>query len=286
MFINSSFFSTISNDTQFTEWSNKLITFQKYVKPETIEEAYMLNQVKKNKIVGGMLWLRQGSAMYNTVIDISGLGFDKIEEDDSQYKIGAMVTLRELESNASLNEYTNGAIKNALKDIIGVQFRNLATIGGSIWGRFGFSDVLTVMLSLDTYVELYNGGTISLEEFSKMKYDNDIITHIIIKKQPIKCVYNAVRIQRTDFPVLTCAASQVDNSVRVVIGARPGTARVYVADADIFKDGLTSDSIAEYAKQLKSIVPTYKNTRGSAKYRSQLVQVLTERSLLELGGLL
>lgn len=262
-----------------------MITFQKYVKAESIEEAYTLNQTKKNKIVGGMLWLRQGSAMYNTVIDISGLGFDKIEEDDSQYKIGAMVTLRELETNNSLNEYTNNAIKNALKDIIGVQFRNLATIGGSVWGRFGFSDVLTVLLALDTYVELYNAGTVSLEEFSKMKYDKDIITHIIIKKQPIKCVYNSVRIQRTDFPVLTCAASMIDDTVRVVIGARPGTARVYVADANTFKNGLTQEAISSFSNHLKSTVPTSKNTRGSGKYRSKLVQVLSERSLVELGGL-
>ena len=58
--------------------------------------------------------------------------------------IGARVTLRELEQHVGLNTYTHDAVKNAVKDIVGVQFRNMATIGGSIWGRFGFSDVLTV----------------------------------------------------------------------------------------------------------------------------------------------
>ena len=193
-----------------------MITFQKYVKAESLEEAYTLNQVKNNKIVGGMLWLRLGTPTYNTVIDISGLGLNKIEEDDEQFKIGAMVTLRELETNSSLNAYTNNAVRDALKDIIGVQFRNLATVGGSIWGRFGFSDVLTVFLALDSYVELYKGGIVSLDEFSKMPYDNDILMNIIVKKKPLKCVYDAVRIQRTDFPVLTCAVSEFDGEVRTV----------------------------------------------------------------------
>ena len=35
--------------------------------------------------------------------------------------------------HAGLNAYTSGAVANAVKDIVGVQFRNMATVGGSIW---------------------------------------------------------------------------------------------------------------------------------------------------------
>lgn len=263
-----------------------MITFQKYVKAENLEEAYTLNQAKNNKIVGGMLWLRLGTPTYNTIIDISGLGLNQIEEDDEQYKIGAMVTLRELENNASLNDYTNGAIRNALKDIIGVQFRNLATIGGSIWGRFGFSDVLTILLSLDTYVELYKGGIISLAEFSKMDYDKDILMNVIIKKKPCKCVYDSVRIQRTDFPVLTCATSHIDNEYKFVIGARSGRALLYTDENGTLKNGITKESASAIADELSKAVPTSTNNRGSKEYRSHLVKVLTERNLIKLGGLM
>ena len=263
-----------------------MITFQKYVKAQSLEEAYTLNQVKNNKILGGMLWLRLGKPNYNTVIDISGLGLDKIDEDDTQFKIGAMVSLRELETNASLNEYTNNAIQDAVKDIIGVQFRNLATIGGSIWGRFGFSDVLTVFLALDSYVELYKGGIVSMEDFSKMDYDNDIITSIIIKKKPCKCVYDSVRIQKTDFPVLTCATSLIDGKYKVVIGARTGRARLFCDETGILTDGINSQSAKQFANELSEKVPTSSNNRGSAAYRTKLVAVLTERNLTKLGGLM
>lgn len=263
-----------------------MITFQKYVKAESLEEAYKLNQSKNNKIVGGMLWLRLGTPSYNTVIDISGLGLNKIEEDDDQFKIGAMVSLRELELHTSLNEYTNNAVRNALKDIIGVQFRNLATIGGSIWGRFGFSDVLTVFMSLDTYVELYNGGIVSLAEFSKMKYDRDILVNIIVKKKSCKCVYDSVRIQRTDFPVLTCATSFIDGKYKIVIGARSGKAKLYGDDNGILRNGITSETASSFAKELSKHVPTSGNSRGSKEYRTKLVKVLIERNLIKLGELM
>lgn len=49
-----------------------------------------------------------------------------------------MVSLRDLELCPSFAAYTQGASKEALRHIVGVQFRNLATIGGSLCGRFGF----------------------------------------------------------------------------------------------------------------------------------------------------
>ena len=130
-----------------------MITIQKYVRAQSLEEAWTLNQNKANRVLGGMLWLRLGNGSVNTAIDLGDLGLDTIEETDTQFSIGAMVTLRDLELHEGLNSYTGHAISNAVKDIVGVQFRNMATVGGSIWGRFGFSDVLTVFLAMDAYVE-------------------------------------------------------------------------------------------------------------------------------------
>lgn len=262
-----------------------MITFQEYVKASSLEEAYTLNQAGKNKIIGGMLWLRMGSSDYNTVIDISDLGLDQIEEDEEQFRIGAMVTLRALETHKNLNAYADNAVCDAVKDIIGVQFRNLATIGGSLWGRFGFSDVLTVFLALDTYIELYKGGIVSLSEFSQMKTGSDILTHVIVRKKPCRCVYDSVRIQRTDFPVLTCAVSEIDGRFRAVIGARPQKALLFTDENGLLSEGITEASAAAYAEELAAKVPTGSNNRGSAAYRSRLVGVLTERSLKRLGGL-
>lgn len=57
-----------------------------------------------------------------------------------------MVSLRELEKHPGLNELTGGTISNSVEHIVGVQFRNCATVGGSVFGRFRFSDVLTILM--------------------------------------------------------------------------------------------------------------------------------------------
>lgn len=254
-----------------------MITIQNYVRAQSLEEAWQLNQKKRNRIIGGMLWLKMGRGSVGTAIDLSDLGLDTIEETEEAFSIGAMVTLRQIEQHAGLNSYTCGAAAKAVQDIVGVQFRNLATVGGSLWGRFGFSDVLTVFLAMDSYVELYKGGIVPLEQFANMKHDNDILVRVIVRKTPGKFVYQAMRIQHTDFPVLTCAVSNVGGEVKAVIGARPNKAMVVR-----MQPGMDAAACAAYAAET---VPTGGNLRGSAAYRTHLVKVLTQRSLAELGGM-
>lgn len=261
-----------------------MITIKEYVRVKSLEEAWQLNQNKKNRILGGMLWMRLSSGMVNTAIDLSELGLDFIEETEEEFSIGAMVSLRDLEMHEGLNQYTDNAVRNAVKDIIGVQFRNMATVGGSIWGRFGFSDVLTIFLALDTYVELYKGGIVSLEEFAKMKADNDILVRLIVKKTFGKVVYSSMRNQSTDFPVLTCAVSNMNGSYRAVIGARPSKAVVYYDKEKSLSNGITEETRKFFAEYVAKNADTQSNVRGSKEYRTHLIKVLVERGLLELGG--
>lgn len=251
-----------------------MITIQKYVRAQSLEEAWQLNQNKRNRILGGMLWLRLGNGSVNTAIDLCDLGLNTIEETGESFFIGAMTTLRDLEMHQGLNTYSNNAVANAVKDIVGVQFRNMATVGGSIWGRFGFSDVLTVFMAMDSYVELYKGGIVPLEQFAKMKKDNDILVRLIIKKTPCKVVYASMRNQSTDFPVIACAVSNMNGKYRASIGARPARAML-----------IRSEKAAGFAALVAENAPTESNIRGSAAYRTHLIKVLVERSMTELGGM-
>ena len=56
-----------------------MITINSYVKPESLEEAYELNQKRANRILGGMMWMRLGSGRVQTAIDLSGMGLDQID---------------------------------------------------------------------------------------------------------------------------------------------------------------------------------------------------------------
>ena len=211
-----------------------MITIREYARPATLEEAWQLNQKRPNRVLGGMLWLKMEKISVGTAIDLSALGLDTIEETDTEFAIGAMATLRSLETHAALNAATNGAMREAVRHIVGVQFRNCATVGGSIYGRFGFSDVLTLFLALDCEVELYKAGRMPLAQFAAMPYDRDILTRICLRKTPgLRVQYQSVRATQTDFPILTCAAARTaQGQYRFAIGARPMKAVLVTPDCD------------------------------------------------------
>ena len=261
-----------------------MLTIQNYVRAGSLEQAYELNQNRRNRVLGGMLWLNLTSLTVPTAIDLCRLGLNTIEETAEEFSIGAMATLRQLELHPGLNRETQGSAARAVEHIGGVQLRNMATVGGSIFGRFGFSDVLTLFLALDSYVELYQGGVVPLETFAGMGRDRDILVRLIVKKRPVRCAYQSARNSRTDFPSLTCAVSRAEGEYRAVIGARPGRAMVLRDGEGILEHGITGESARAFAAFAAERVPTGGNLRGSAAYRTHLVEALTRRGLLELGG--
>lgn len=261
-----------------------MLTIRELKKAATLEEAWQLNQKRINRVMGGMLWLRLSKGNVATMIDLSALGLDKIEETETEFRIGAMVTLRQLEMHEGMAAYTNGAMKEALRHIVGVQFRNLATVGGSVFGRFGFSDVLTIFMALDAKVELYKSGIIPISEFAQMKYDRDILVHVIVPKQKLACSYESVRIAKTDFPVLTCAAAMTEAGVQLAVGARPAKAALVKDEQQILSLPITEEKAKAFAEYAAKLLPTESNNRGSAKYRTHLIKVLAVRAILALGG--
>ena len=94
-----------------------------------------------------------------------------------------------------------------------------------------------------------------------------------------------MRNQRTDFPTLTCAVSCLNGEYRASIGARPNKAQL-CRDVQHLVDGaVTAENAKAFAAYAAKNTSTGKNIRGSAAYRTHLVKVLTERSMMELGGM-
>ena len=251
-----------------------MITIREYKKVQSLEEAYELNQKKSNRIIGGMIWLKMETLNVGTAIDLSDLGLDAVEETETEFRIGAMTTLRTLETHEGLAAYTNGAMRESVRHIVGVQLRNLATLGGSLYSRFGFSDVLTMFLALDASVELYKGGIVPLREYAERPYDRDIVVRLLVRKEAADYCYQSVRNSQTDIPVLTCAAARLqDGSYRFAVGARPLKAVLYEEPA------APAQQLAETIQQQ---VVTGSNMRGSAEYRRHLTGVLVRRAAEEL----
>lgn len=249
-----------------------MLRIREYRKVESLEEAYELNQKKTNRIIGGGLWMKIGDWNLMTAIDLSGLGLDQISETEDEFVIGCMATLRDLEVHPGLNAYTDGAVKQSVCHIVGVQFRNCATVGGSIYGRFGFSDVLTLFAALDCYVELYKGGNVPIQEFIHMNYDNDILVAVHIVKTPVKITYLSQRNTATDFPVIAVAVSEYNEKLHVSIGARPVRAETLTLDLSEKAD------MEHLVKKVQEQFSFGSNRRGSADYRRHIAGVLVKRA--------
>ena len=95
-----------------------MYTAREYVLPKTLEEAYQLNQKKQNRIIAGNMWLRFSSGNFGQLIDLSDLGLNTIRQTETEFIIGAMVPLRELEKHPELNDYTSNAIRDCVQDML------------------------------------------------------------------------------------------------------------------------------------------------------------------------
>lgn len=271
--------------------------YNQYVRAQSLDEAYELYQKKPNFVLGGMLWLKMKNKTLGTAIDLCDLGLDQIDEDENEFRIGAYATLRQIETHEALNAYTHGAIAESVRHIVGVQFRNVATVGGSIWGRFGFSDVMTIFRALGAKVQLHKAGIMDLDEFASLpRTTRDVLVSVIVPKNAKGVVYLSQRNQSTDFPVLTCAVANRSGRYVAVIGASPYMAEpVWDEDgildclADAKTDGnaaLTDNSennvkIDKFAGYVAEHIRFGSNIRAGAEYREIICRVLTRRAVTQ-----
>ena len=261
-----------------------MLKINQYVRAQSLDEAYALCQKKSSVVLGGMMWLKMEDRPVGTAIDLCDLGLDRIEEKEDGWHIGAMVTLRQLEQHPGLGTLTGGALAQAVGPIVGGQFRNLATVGGSIWGRFGFSDLLTVFLALGAEVVLHGAGRMPLETFAAQPEGRDILAEILLPKQPVKAACCSMRNTATDFPVLVAAAGIRDGQVRCAVGARPAKAALLTDEQGLLAGGVTPESAQAFADWAAEKLSFDSNIRGSADYRRTLCRVLVRRALLAAQG--
>ena len=233
-----------------------MIRFENYVRPKTFDEAYELNQSFQNVVGGGMMWLHLSDAGYDTFIDLCDLGLDTIEEEEACFRIGAQVALSALENSEKLEEYFGNAFKDCLKHIVGVQFRNCATLGGSISAKLGFSDIITLLLPLGCRLIFHKQGEVSLNDFLAQKNQRDILKYILIPKKKTKIAFESVRKTYTDLPVLNVCGVKNQDGYLFAVGARP--------------------NIAVLAKEEEEVI-FGSNQRGSKEYRQHLYEVLKKR---------
>ncbi|WP_207706881.1 FAD binding domain-containing protein [Alkaliphilus pronyensis] len=264
-----------------------MITIKNYIFPSTLEEAYgHLISNKNATLIGGGAFIRMGSKNISTAIDLSKCGLNSINELKESIEIGAMVTLGEIEASPILNKNFNNMLSNSVKEIVGVQLRNIATVGATVYSKYGFSDFNTALMVLDTKVKLYKGGIIPLEAFMAEKVaSKDILQSIIIKSKYKNVSFKSMRNSRGDYAILNIAVSK-NPTIKIAVGARPGRAVLaYNTMEYISNYGVNNKNLKDIYDIISNEIVFGSNSRGSSQYRQAICKVLLKKALLEVGYL-
>ncbi len=263
-----------------------MITIRKYFFPETIEEAYeTLMEKKSNALIGGGAYLKLGSKAMGTAVDLSKVGLDYIREEESAFEIGAMTTFSTVMLHEGLNKHFDNLFQRAIEDIVGMQLKNMVTIGATIYSRYGFSDFLTALLVTNTKVKLFNAGWISLNAFLENGPEKrDILEKIRIEKTNGLYRFQDLRGSSSDYSIINLALSKEKDAYRIAVGARPGRAKLAVKTMDFLQEReVTAENMEKAGAILSEEVVFGTNGRGSKEYRKAMAKVLLKKALQEVS---
>lgn len=261
-----------------------MYTIQDYRRPDTLQDAYaLLTSNRRNRLLGGTTFLRITNLKIQCAIDLSGLGLDYLMQDGAgAVHIGAMCPLRAVETSPVIAAYAGGLILRAVSEIVGVQFRSAATVGATVFSRYGFSDLIPPLLACGASVVLFHQGELPLADFLAQPRTRDILTEVVLPASPGPGGFLSLRNSRSDLAVLNAAACHTPSGVRIAVGARPGTAAL-AHGAGLFAQAHWAQAckfwVSEAARLAAGELCFSSNMRGSAAYRRALCAALVSRLL-------
>lgn len=253
-----------------------------YYLPSSLEDAYLkLNEDPQNAILGGGMWMKKTGQSYNTIIDLKDLSLDYIKEDEEKICIGSYATFRQIETSPLIASLMGGFLVDVLKQILGPAFRNSATIGGTIVGRYPFSDLITALMGLDVELVFYPEQRISLNDYLSYKGKiNGILKEIVIKKENGKAFFKKVKTNSLDFALLNICIVKKNGLNYIAVGSRPMVATFAIkamAEANTSHDYEKASLLA--ADELSFL----DSTLISKDYRKDLTRVYVLRGLKEVN---
>lgn len=275
--------------------------------PRSVEQACdLLAENPEARVIAGgtalTVVMKQGVYQPETLINIRGLDEDLeyVQEGDEEIRIGALVTLREMERRDPIRQHFP-TIVACLQEVAGVRVRNTATIGGHLGHADIHLDLPPVLAGYGAEVGVSDGDTvrrIPIEEFMVGYYETsleagELITEIALPIPPTdtRGTYLKHRyFSEVDWPCVGVAAfaegeNGVDENVRVLLNAVSPRPIMRLDGVDDLVNGrLTEDSIAAVAELARDQAQPTADIRGSATYKKRMAGVFTRRALAEISG--
>lgn len=254
-----------------------------YRRPKTMDEAYALIVGQGGFPVAGGAWSHMTVKRAELAVDLSDLGLNYIRDAGKAIEIGAMTAARDLETSELLAAEYGTLFNDAMRHIVGVQLRNLVTAGGTIAGKYGFSDLVTVLLALNASLGFYGGESVSVADFLAAPRGKPFFLEKITAGKGARAAFQSLRLTKNDFAVLNVCAAYAEGAWRVAVGARPAAARQSRAAAEALgREGHPSEATAGRAGEAAAEELSFgEDVRGSAAYRRAICPVLVKRAIME-----
>ncbi|MCD6484168.1 MAG: xanthine dehydrogenase family protein subunit M [Candidatus Odinarchaeota archaeon] len=274
-----------------------------FVTPKSLDELLLFLDEHKGEttiVAGGTdlyLLVKREVIRPRYLIDITGIHeLHYIKEDAEYVRIGASMTLTEIEKNEIVNRYFP-VLVDAVKTMAARQIRNVATLAGNLANASPAADSAPPLIVLGAKVILQsknNEREVPVEDlfvFVKKTIieSNEIIKEIKIPKPPEAFAASFEKLGKRNALVLaivSAAASvvregDVIKDVRIALGSvAPTPLRVKKAE-DVLKGKTpTTELIEKAAEVVMNEVKPISDVRASAEYRKDMARVLSRRVLL------
>lgn len=275
------------------------------LEPETLNEAIqMLCDNPKLKIIAGgtdlLIDMRNGKIEDAELLSLRKIkGLDEIKLlSNETVSIGAMTSFSQLFRSDIINKYIPLLSESAVS-MGGPQIRNMATIGGNICNGAVSADSAPTLFCLNAELLLESAlgkRKIPIQDFyegpGKVRLGRgEILTDILITKANydqmtgnyIKyCSRKAMDIAIISVAVVCNVENGIFNDLRIALGvAGPTPIRCSEAEAFAIGKSIKSDTIEKIAHYAVKSSKARDSWRGSKAYREHLIEVLTQRAILE-----
>ena len=271
-----------------------------YLRPATIEEALSRLHTGHFVIVAGCTdyYCRTKLPFDEPVLDITDIaearGISETEHDE--FRLGALTTWTEIASADLPRQFDT--LKEAARQVGGVQIQNTGTIGGNLCNASPAADSVPPLLALDARVELRSASgvrSIPLAEFivgnRRTALRNDeMLTALTVPKREGRHASRFLKLGARAYQVISTAMVAVlldiDEQGRVqaaavAVGACSEVARrlsgLEEAIFGVAIDGERLSNIVE-ARHLLPLRPL-SDVRGTAAYRLDAARTLVGRAL-------
>ena len=273
-------------------------------RPDTVERAASLRAELGDEAAlyaGGtelLLAMKLGVLDYEHLIDVKRIAALRgISERDGVLRIGAAVTHREIETDATVRA-SLPALAALERHVANVRVRAAGTLAGNLAFAEPHADPPALLVALGASVELAGtDGTrvLDVEEFVAGPYETELGDDELIAAVRVPVPAAGVRAAYRKFQVLerpavgVAAVARVEDGVLVdepaiVVGAvdeRP--VRVPAADA-VGAPCDDPDALGRLAAAAREAVEPVDDLSGSAEYKRHLTGVMVERAVRALAG--